>query len=273
MPQQKRKAYHIFRISICSRIQECVPAHPACPGRSFWKGVQASSDSPLGPPQQSDQYFWCTVIHKGIQSWLITLNPKRLACIRMHLRCVHACTGSRNVEAFLKRIAVAYRQNLLLFSRIWEARNHGSSFFLKTLGYYGYDRTRTVGSERKDLERPHWEMCIICEHSYSNRINILGTCRGVQVIVCSAVDKLLHRLLSHTAVRIQYHTTKAWIMGPCARTLELPLQARTGVSLCFLFVWDSGFFGVLFTPFPKEEILDPIAHGSFVLVTAILLQR
>jgi len=45
------------------------------------------------------------------------------------------------------------------------------------------------------------------------------------------------------------------INDPCARTLELPLLVWSGVI--FFFLCDQGqIFGVLFAPFPEEEISD-----------------
>ena len=60
-------------------------------------------------------------------------------------------------------------------------------------------------------------------------------------------------------------TTKTRIIGPCARTLDLPLLVRSGVFY-FSVVSDGQIFGVFFAPFPKVEILDYIAHGPTIRV-------
>ena len=66
-------------------------------------------------------------------------------------------------------------------------------------------------------------------------------------------------------------TVRTQIIVPCARTLDLLLLVRS--SVFFIFIGFRGqIFGVLFTPFPEEEISNYIAHGPIIQVLTVTLQ-
>jgi len=50
-------------------------------------------------------------------------------------------------------------------------------------------------------------------------------------------------------------TVRIRIIGPCDKTLDLPLLVR-----CFLLF----LLGLFFAPYPEEEILDYLAHGPSI---------
>ena len=64
------------------------------------------------------------------------------------------------------------------------------------------------------------------------------------------------------------NTVRTRIIEPSARTLELPLLARTGTFLFFaLSPWlNRSVFAVLSLPYPREGISDPLARGSIIPV-------
>jgi len=55
-------------------------------------------------------------------------------------------------------------------------------------------------------------------------------------------------------------TPRTLIIGPCPRTLGLPLGVRSGVLL-FSICLRELVFCFVFAPFLEEEILDYLAHG------------
>ena len=63
-------------------------------------------------------------------------------------------------------------------------------------------------------------------------------------------------------------TVRTRIIGPCARTLDLPLRVRSSV-FSFSFISGGGIFGVFFTPFPEEEISDCIVYGPIIRVLTV----
>ena len=62
---------------------------------------------------------------------------------------------------------------------------------------------------------------------------------------------------------------KTRIIGPCARTLELPLLVKSGVFYFYFSSWGACFL-VFPTPFPEKEILDDLAHGPIVQVLTVI---
>ena len=57
------------------------------------------------------------------------------------------------------------------------------------------------------------------------------------------------------------------IIGPCARTLELPLVVKSGSFLFFICLKEQVFFfGVFVNPFSEGEFLDYLAHGPVVII-------
>jgi len=67
------------------------------------------------------------------------------------------------------------------------------------------------------------------------------------------------------------HTIRTQIIGPCARTLELPLLVRSGVFY-FLFVSGSRLFGVFVNPPPEKEVLDYPEHGPNIRVLTVVIR-
>jgi len=68
-------------------------------------------------------------------------------------------------------------------------------------------------------------------------------------------------------------TVRTRIIGPEARTLELPLLVRPG-SFFFLFCLNRGLRGSVFTgrslPYPREGISDILASGPIIRVLTVL---
>jgi len=67
---------------------------------------------------------------------------------------------------------------------------------------------------------------------------------------------------------IKPNTVRTRIIGPCPRTLELPLLVWSDVFFFVLLSWGQ-IFGVFFTPLPEEEIFDCIAHGPIIQVLTV----
>ena len=65
-----------------------------------------------------------------------------------------------------------------------------------------------------------------------------------------------------------YGTVRTKTMGPCARTLELPLLEKSGVFFLFYLSLGTGFCGA-FGTFPWEGILGYLAHHSFIRVLRV----
>jgi len=68
-------------------------------------------------------------------------------------------------------------------------------------------------------------------------------------------------------------TVRTRIIGPDARTLELPLLVRSG-SFFFLFCLKLGLRGSVFavrsTPYPREGISDVLAPGPIIRVLTVV---
>jgi len=75
---------------------------------------------------------------------------------------------------------------------------------------------------------------------------------------------------------IRQSTVRTRIIGPHARTLELPLLVRSG-SFFFLFCLKLGLRGSVFavrsTPYPREGISDVLAPGPIIRVLTVLQKR
>jgi len=70
----------------------------------------------------------------------------------------------------------------------------------------------------------------------------------------------------------EYHTVEAWIIEPCAMSLDFPLSVRSR-NFCFFSASEGGKGLCLyyaFCPVPKKEILDFIAYGSIIRVFTVL---
>ena len=68
------------------------------------------------------------------------------------------------------------------------------------------------------------------------------------------------------------YTVRTRIIGPHARTLELPLLVRSG-SFFFFFCLKLGLRGPVFavrsTPYPREGISDVLAPGPIIRVLTV----
>ena len=64
-------------------------------------------------------------------------------------------------------------------------------------------------------------------------------------------------------------TARPRIIGPCVRTLDLPLLVRLGVFFFFFCFGGADFWCFFFRPFPEEEISDYIVHGPIIGVLTV----